>query len=113
MLENYVFQEWNSSVEKLAVLGKPRSNSYLAHLRTNKYSLISYPRECLLLITYYQSCSCRSDPSLEGNSYLIIESVPNGNELQATGAVRMELRQVVELSKDREDPKLLLMTVTT
>ncbi len=79
----------------MTILGKPRTNSYLAYLKTNKYSFMSYPRDSYLSISYSQACSCRTDPIFEGNSYLLVESVTNHNDPPAAGVVHMDLKQLV------------------
>lgn len=66
--------QWNTSIQTFSIIGKPRSNSFIVYMKTNRYSMISYPRDCFLSIVYYRPCECRSHISGD-NSYLIIESI--------------------------------------
>jgi hypothetical protein len=103
---------WNSNMQTFTILGKPRTNSYIGYMKTNKYSLISYPRDCFISIVYYRPCECRTQANTS-NSYLIIESIENESEPPQSGVVRMKFSQVIEISKSKEDESMLLMSITT
>ena len=51
--------QWNTSIQTFSIIAKPRNNSFIAYMKTNRYSMISYPRDCFLSIVYYRPCECR------------------------------------------------------
>lgn len=96
LLESYILQSlWNKSIQVSSILSKPRNNSYICYMKTNKYSFVSYPRDCFLSVVYYRPCECRTQNSITNNSYLIIESIDNESEPPASGVVRMKFNQLV------------------
>jgi len=78
------------------MLNRPRKNSYLAYLRTTKYSFMSYPRDTYLSVIYYEACRCRN--ANNNNRYLLIESIENEGENVNGGVVRMNYKQIIEFT---------------
>ena len=95
----------------MKIVGHPRDNLYLTYMKTNKYSFISYPRDCYLSAIYYKPCFCRAEPG-SNSCYLLLESIENTEEVYA-GVVRMKLKQIIEIAKNPEDQDVLLVTVTS
>jgi hypothetical protein len=59
ILEKFIeFTQWNSQIETFKIINRIRSNTFLAYLKLKKYSMLTYPRETYLTITYIKTCAC-------------------------------------------------------